>query len=86
MARRTVNTEGIRLRSSSVNTRPGFAISSLVSVLVLSLMVISARPANTPLSVGRSTSPRAFSASIFMMRPREEMTSGGSMMAVSQRV
>ena len=35
---------------------------------------------------GSITSPRLFSASMRMARPRAEMTSGGSMMAVSQRV
>ena len=35
---------------------------------------------------GSSTSPRPFSASMRMARPRAEITSGGSMMAVSQRV
>jgi hypothetical protein len=35
---------------------------------------------------GNIISPRAFSASIRIARPRAEITSGGSMMAVSQRI
>ena len=86
MARSTVKTEGTRLRSSSVKTRPGLATSRRISFFDVSAMVTSARlPSVLPMT-GNSASPRPFSASMRMARPRAEITSGGSMMAVSQRV
>ena len=86
MARSTVNTDGTRLRSSSVKTRPGSATSRRSAVAVSSVTVTSATW-RSALRIGTSSaSPRAFSASIAMARPRAETTSGGSMIAVSQRV
>ena len=86
IARSTVNTEGTRLRSSSVKTRPGSAIvrrKAAFRRLGERDILFGQKGARDP---GSSTSPRAFSASIRIARPRAEITSGGSMVAVSQRV
>jgi len=85
-ARSTEKTEGTRLRSSSVKGRPGLATSSEISRPVRSPIVTSASVATALPMAGSSASPRRFSASIFTARPRAEITRGGSMMAVSQRV
>ena len=86
MARSTVNTDGTRERSSSVKTRPGLAISRLISFAVVSTTVISASAVTARPIAGSSASPRALSAAIFIERPRAEIATGGSMVAVSQRV
>ena len=86
MVRSTENTDGARDRSSSRNTAGAGAISSVIrrsSAETISAWSIAS-------SAGRMmasrTSPRAPSASITMLRPRDEITTGGSMVATSQRV
>jgi hypothetical protein len=85
-ARSTVNTVGTRLRSSSAKTRPGSATCSGISRLPVSPTVTSDRPATAFNTTGNSDSPRAFSASMRIALPRAVTTSGGSIIAVSQRV
>ena len=86
MARSTVNTDGTRERSSSVKTRPGSAIFSASLRSVVWVRVTSFSGSSVRAMIGSSTSPRLFSASMRIERPRAEITSGGSITAVSQRV
>jgi hypothetical protein len=53
---------------------------------VVCVRATSFSASNVRAMIGNSASPRAFSASIRMARPRAEITTGGSMIAVSQRV
>ena len=53
---------------------------------VAAVTVTSSSASTTRVTTGSIASPLLFSASISTLRPRAEITSGGSMMAVSQRV
>ena len=86
MARSTVNTDGTLLRSSSVKTRPGSAIFIASRRFVVWVTVTSFSADTARAMIGSSASPRRLSASTRIARPRAEIATGGSIVAVSQRV
>jgi len=85
-ARNAENTDGVRDRSSSLNMRPGSEICTGISVAVRPDTVTSAAcPTASPIA-GNIASPRPLSAEIRMDRPRADIATGGSTIAVSHRV
>jgi hypothetical protein len=75
ISRSAVNTEGRRLRSSSVNTPPG---SATVTLAVPAPSVTAPARRSAPASTGSRTSPRSLRARTVIVRPDAVISTGGS--------